>query len=255
MGVAHCAVCMWSRTARTQLVRWSGRRSEWCHTLPEAVRRPIRQRVRDPPQVGSPCSPLRTLSRLHAGGVDLGCDPASWFSVADASMGKDGRPDLHNVPTHPRCTCPWGGVGAPAGGAPGGGGGRRSRMRTRGSARRASRARCSHVRGTGVGGAGSSGGGGGGGGGSGACGRGRRMLGTTPHRHCRRPSAGRRGVGRVTGGGGGPLASVVSHASHSPWLSAAKGLGVAKGEQQGAFWAANKRFACILSSLTSERSY
>ena len=98
----HLCVCMWSVTARTQLVRWSGRRSEWCHTLPEAVRRPIRQRVRDPPQVGSPCSPLRTLSRLHAGGVDLGCDPASWFSVADASMGKDGRPDLHSVPTHAR---------------------------------------------------------------------------------------------------------------------------------------------------------
>ena len=93
-------------TARTQLVRWSGRRSEWCHTLPEAVRRPIRQRVRDPPQVGSPCSPLRTLSRLHAGGVDLGCDPASWFSVAGASMGKDGRPDLHSVPTHARRKTP-----------------------------------------------------------------------------------------------------------------------------------------------------
>ena len=30
------------------------------------------------------------------------CDPASWFSVADASMGKDGRPDLHSVPTHAR---------------------------------------------------------------------------------------------------------------------------------------------------------
>ena len=85
-GVSSVGVCMWSMTARTQLVRWSGRRSEWCHTLPEAVRRPIRQRVRDSPQVGSPCSPLRTLSRLHAGGVDLGCDPASWFSVADASM-------------------------------------------------------------------------------------------------------------------------------------------------------------------------
>ena len=32
-------------TARTQLVRWSGRRSEWCHTLPEAVRSPTRQLV------------------------------------------------------------------------------------------------------------------------------------------------------------------------------------------------------------------
>ena len=83
-------------TARTQLVRWSGRRSEWCHTLPEAVRRPIRQRVCDPSQVGSPCSPLRTLSRLHAGGGDLGCDPASWFSVA-------GRPSFLKRTNRRRC--------------------------------------------------------------------------------------------------------------------------------------------------------
>ena len=241
-----------SRTARSQRVARSGRRRSGV-TLTKAVCCPIRGR--NPPRAVIVLLSAKDSVKAYMRGVDLGCDPASWFSVADASMGEDGRPDLHNVPTHPRCTCPWGGVGAPAGGAPEGGGGRRSRMRTRGSARRASRARCSHVRGTGVGGAGSGGGGGGGGGGLGAGGRGRRMLGTTPHRHCRRPSVGRRGVGRVTGGGGGTLASVVSHASHSPWLSAAKGLGVAKGEQQGAFWAANKRFACILSSLTSERSY
>ena len=173
--------------------------------------------------------------KAYMRGVDLGCDPASWFSVADASMGEDGRPDLHNVPTHPRCTCPGGGVGfPPEGGAPGGGGDRRSRMRMRGSARpRALRARWSHVRGAGGGGVGRGGGGGGGGGGSGAGGRGRRMLGTTPHQHCRRPSVGRRGVGRVTGGGDAPLSSVVSHASHSSWLSAAKGLGEARGAQQG----------------------
>ena len=148
---------MWSRTARTQLVRWSGRRSEWCHTLPEAVRRPIRQRVCDPSQVGSPCSPLRTLSRLHAGGVDLGCDPASWFSVADASMGKDGRPDLHSVPTHarrrgfpPGVLVP-GRAEGPRGGVPPGG---RRRSRGRPSVRRAWRAscaRCRQVRGAGGG--------------------------------------------------------------------------------------------------------
>ena len=38
--------------------------------------------------------------KAYMRGVDLGCDPASWFSVADASIGKDGRPDLHSVPTH-----------------------------------------------------------------------------------------------------------------------------------------------------------
>ena len=28
--------------------------------------------------------------KAYMRGVDLGCDPASWFSVADASMGEDG---------------------------------------------------------------------------------------------------------------------------------------------------------------------
>ena len=220
---------------------------------PKAIRRPFR--AHDPPRAVSPAR-RSGLCQGYMRGVDVRCDPASWLSVTDASTGEDGRSDLQNVPTHPR----RGGVGAPPeGGAPEGGERRRCRMLMRGSVRKASRARCSHVRGAGGGGPGTGRGGGGGGGegkrGSGAGGRARSMLGTTPHRHCRRPSAGRRGVGRVTGGGGGPLASVVSHASHSPCLSAAKGLGVAKGEQQGAFWAANKRFACILSSLTSERSY
>ena len=54
--------------------------------------------------------------KAYMRGVDLGCDPASWFSVADASMGEDGRPDLHNVPTHPRCTsCSSAKLMAPAG--------------------------------------------------------------------------------------------------------------------------------------------
>ena len=44
----------------------------------------------------------RDSVKAYMRGVDLGCDPASWFSVADASMGKDGRPDLHSVPTHAR---------------------------------------------------------------------------------------------------------------------------------------------------------
>ena len=54
-------------------------------------------------------------------GVNVTADLEAGFGVADASMGRDGRPDFHNVPTHPR-SCRRGGVGTPPeGGAPGGG--------------------------------------------------------------------------------------------------------------------------------------
>ena len=73
-------------------------------------------------------------------GVNVTADLEAGFGLADASMGKDGRPDFHNVPTHPR-SCRRGGVGAPPeGGAPEGGERRRCRMLMRGSVRKASRA-------------------------------------------------------------------------------------------------------------------
>ena len=101
--VAVC-VCGPVQTARSQRVARSGRRRSGV-TLSKAVCCPILE-------YGAAIHPgqLVLLSakdsvKAYMRGADLGCDPASWFSVADASMGMVGRPDLHNVPTHPR-VCP-----------------------------------------------------------------------------------------------------------------------------------------------------
>ena len=98
-------VCVWSR-----LLEANG----WQGVVDAGVVSPCPRRFAAPYGAAIRPGQLVLLSakdsvKAYMRGVDLGCDPASWFSVADASMGKDGRPDLHNVPTHPRCTCPWGG--------------------------------------------------------------------------------------------------------------------------------------------------
>ena len=100
------------QTARSQRVARSGRRRSGV-TLSKAVCCPTRAAIRPGQLV---LLSAKDSVKAYMRGVDLGCDPASWFSVADASMGEDGRPDLHNVPTHPRCTsCSSAKLMAPAG--------------------------------------------------------------------------------------------------------------------------------------------